>query len=524
MKNIQVKFLCFTVLLVTLGSARTYAVPITYTLVVSAPFPGMGMGPSGTLGPVSFGGALGDVLLTFTFAGDTSNVIDFTTPMVGHEILVGTASVEVTDASTGAVLAQGIFLSSAGIFVSVDNTNHGIGFGSFGALPPQFTGFQPVYPYAVEGYVGPATYDLRSDFTLGPVTTSYQNIGISCVGFPLCGSASPLPLPTTAGDLYVNPAPSDQTHGYYENVSFTTTVDRVAAGTWSTKKNIPFARSTPAVESINGIVYVAGGLNGSEQATLLSYDPTNNTWLSKASMPSGRYGGDGAGVVNGKLYVTGGWDNTSTRQPHNTLFVYDPVSNSWTTKAALSHLSGCGATGVINSKLYVMTGCNGSGSATGMLDVYDPAVNRWTSLKNSLDQHSGPAFGAINSKFYVAGGENSAGILTSTLEVFDPITNNWTTLAPMPIPVINPGSAALNGKLYVFGGSTDLGGTMTNNVQVYDPTKNAWWVLSTHLMPSPRGGMVGGAVAYGVIFAEGGMTATGVSPLNQLLLNCPSIP
>jgi hypothetical protein len=179
MRTIQVKFLCF-VFLVTLGGARTYAVPITYRLVVSTPIPGVGIGPSGTLGPVSFGGVLGDVLLTFTFVGDTSNVIDFTTPLSGHEILVGTASVEVTDASTGAVLAQAVFLSSAGIFISVDDTNHGIGFGSFGALPPQFTGFQPVYPYSVESYVGSATYDLRSDFTLGPVTTSYQNIGISC--------------------------------------------------------------------------------------------------------------------------------------------------------------------------------------------------------------------------------------------------------------------------------------------------------------------------------------------------------
>lgn len=297
-----------------------------------------------------------------------------------------------------------------------------------------------------------------------------------------------------------------------------------AAGSWTTKKPMPAARSTPNVEAINGIVYVAGGQNGTEQSSLFAYNPVTNTWATKASMPEGRYAGNGAGVINGRLYVAGGWDNSTTRLPHNTLFVYDPSSNTWSAKAPMSHLSACGATGAINGKLYVTTACNGFSGFFGLLDVYNPGTNAWTSLSNSNDQHSGPAFGVISNKFYVAGGENASGVITSTLEVYDPAQNTWTNLAPMPIPVINPGSAALNGKLYVFGGNTDFSGTFTNAVQVYDPFKNTWTVPATGLVPSARGGMTGGAVVYGIIFAPGGGTSAGISTANQLFFNCPSIP
>ena len=98
-------------------------------------------------------------------------------------------------------MAQGTFLPSAGIFVSVDNTNAGIGFGSFGVLPTSsnFPG-QAVYPAGLNTSVG--SYDLKSDFNV-------SGHAISCVGFPgQCGSA--IPLPTTAGDFYLNPGSGGQ--------------------------------------------------------------------------------------------------------------------------------------------------------------------------------------------------------------------------------------------------------------------------------------------------------------------------
>jgi N-acetylneuraminic acid mutarotase len=153
-----------------------------------------------------------------------------------------------------------------------------------------------------------------------------------------------------------------------------------ASATWKPLSGMPATRSSAAVETINGIVYVAGGYNAGGTSTLQAFDPTTNTWTALASMPITLYQGDGAGVINSRLYVAGGWNGPL---PTSTLFMYDPSSNAWTTLASMPHLSACGGTGVINSKFYVTTACNGFSGYANYLDVYDPVANSWTSLPGS---------------------------------------------------------------------------------------------------------------------------------------------
>ena len=76
-------------------------------------------------------------------------------------------------------------------------------------------------------------------------------------------------------------------------------------GAWSTKAPMPTARSSLAVDQINGIVYAAGGFTGSKfaVATVEAYDPGTNSWTSKAAMLTA-VAGAGA-TLNGKLYVAG---------------------------------------------------------------------------------------------------------------------------------------------------------------------------------------------------------------------------
>jgi hypothetical protein len=184
-------------------AAEIGAVPITYTEVISGYGGATDKSPSGTLGGVAFGGlggSAGEAVLKFIFQGDTSDVVPFSVgPTHGYEILVGTASVQVLN-TVGNVLAQGAFLPSAGIYVSIDNTNLGVGFGSLGALPsdPQFPG-QPLYPYAIilNGTSDVGTFDLKGNDIIQSVNAA------SCVNFPgICAPA--FALPTAAGDLFVD--------------------------------------------------------------------------------------------------------------------------------------------------------------------------------------------------------------------------------------------------------------------------------------------------------------------------------
>jgi hypothetical protein len=205
-----------TLALLAFIASSASAAPITYTLLVQAETGNCGLGlcigPEGRLGTVSFGGssAYPHVALTFTFEGDTSNVVPWNVSgFKGYEIITGIASVSVIDVITGAVLVQGTFCDGTscnppagtplpGIFVSVDDSNGGIGFGSFGGSPssPAFPG-QPVYPFGLTAF--PISYDLQGSVT---ITGGAE----SCVNFPQspCGTLAPGPsLWTTSGDLVI---------------------------------------------------------------------------------------------------------------------------------------------------------------------------------------------------------------------------------------------------------------------------------------------------------------------------------
>jgi N-acetylneuraminic acid mutarotase len=215
-----------------------------------------------------------------------------------------------------------------------------------------------------------------------------------------------------------------------------------SAANWKTMAALPVPTGYAAAESINGVIYVAGGANGSNKnSALQSFNPETQTWTLLSSMPLTLYQGDGAGVINSQLYVAGGWNGPL---PTSTLLRYDPPSNLWTSLPGMSHLTACGATGVIDSKLYVTTACNGYNGYSNYLDVYDPVANAWTSLAGSASAHAAPALAAINGKLYVAGGLDGNGNLTKVLEVFNPATNAWTTLAPMPTAVVNAASVSLH--------------------------------------------------------------------------------
>jgi len=212
------------------GSGR----PITYQLTVTGtPGPDcvnesqpnsstFGDGcPVGSLGTVQFGtgtdAAHPVVDLVFSFEGNTENVVPFFAdrPCLpncpndgiyaapGFLNAIGSASITIKEHATGNVLAQGKFLPSAGIFVSVDQGNKGIGFGCFGVIPPDPAfpdKIEPLYPYALVH----ASTDLKSNF--------------SASGLGFSASSKSLQLPTTAGVLVIN------TDSFNTSASFSATL------------------------------------------------------------------------------------------------------------------------------------------------------------------------------------------------------------------------------------------------------------------------------------------------------------
>lgn len=182
------------------ASAKLNAAPANYgfILVGQNAQPGFAeiQGPIVQIGSNTYGGIGKEVIVVLNFAGDTADVQPWSfAGAAGYEIRRGVASFIVYNASNGTVLANGSFDASAGMYVSIDNVNGGVGLGSQAVWPATAGGFpgQPAYPYA-HVFSTPSAYDLKSTFSTIGFPDQFTG-ALSCTGFPgPCGAPTSLPL------------------------------------------------------------------------------------------------------------------------------------------------------------------------------------------------------------------------------------------------------------------------------------------------------------------------------------------
>lgn len=257
---------------------------------------------------------------------------------------------------------------------------------------------------------------------------------------------------------------------------------------------MPTPRNGTAAVSLNGLIYVIGGVlsNGTYVATMEAYNPVTNTWAAEAPMLTPR--ADLAAVaVNGLIYAIGGGNFTLAPNTFNAVEVYDPASNTWTTKSPMPTARlGLGAA-VVNNLIYAVGGdgwCNSSvgNLTTATVEVYDPSADTWSTGQPLTGGQSftgcnttpwvtafaGASAQVVNGLMYAMGGYYDSGLSNGTVEVFDPIANSWSTTAAVR-PVKSSGAfisaVVVNGKIYAVEsqGATEL----------YDPVANTWTVEAT---------------------------------------------
>lgn len=232
-----------------------------------------------------------------------------------------------------------------------------------------------------------------------------------------------------------------------------------------------------AAAAIGDKFYVVGGCDifdcgGKTTGRLEVYDSTTPGWTTLTSMPTPRHS-MAAGAIDGKLYVVGG--GTSVCCPAlDILQVFDPndgALGSWSTLAPMPTPRRELAAAVIDGKLYVVGGRDGALNRLDTLEIYDPAFDTWESSEapaGTLASMPAPlrdvlAAGVINGKLYVVGGNDGSTFL-DTVRVYDPAANTWSTEAPMPTARQRLAAAGIGGKLYVVGGDGGL-----NAIEVFTP-------------------------------------------------------
>jgi len=149
--------------------------------------------------------------------------------------------------------------------------------------------------------------------------------------------------------------------------------------TWTTKKPMPTPRSAFAIAVFQNKIYVIGGYVGDFDYTTTNqvYDTLTDTGETKSRIPYGARAGFCANVVNGKSYLMGGALSALPPYPvSDETLVYDPANDSWTKKTSMPTPVYKYVSAVIDNKIYLIGG-RSYGTIHNLTQIYDIETDTW---------------------------------------------------------------------------------------------------------------------------------------------------
>ncbi|WP_018811591.1 S8 family serine peptidase [Salinispora pacifica] len=271
-------------------------------------------------------------------------------------------------------------------------------------------------------------------------------------------------------------------------------VGESADNSWTRVADLPAEVFDNSATILDGKVYSIGGgsATGTERATWV-YDPDTDSWLDLPALPTSR-AKPGVATVGGKIYVTGGWGNTSDPDP--TVNVFDPASETWSTLDGVTNPAPTAAPGtaVVADKIYLVGGCTDSScTATDDTVVFDPKAATFATVAPYPHPVSWMSCGGLGTQVYCAGGSGAE----TVAHRYDPVTDTWTPIADMPLDLWGSSYAAAGGMLVLAGGVTNDSTAVTNQTIAYDPATGTWQDLPNAEFARYRGAAACGAYRIG---------------------------
>jgi N-acetylneuraminic acid mutarotase len=137
-------------------------------------------------------------------------------------------------------------------------------------------------------------------------------------------------------------------------------------------------------------IYVFGGMvdifSGDNTNVTQIYDIASNTWTQGATMPDvGSFMAGGFVPGAAKIYIISGYNTGFIDSAQDRTWAYDPVANSWTDLTAtvsFPHPAGGFAYGVINNKVYLSGGRDANNANINLTWEFDPSGPAYTQKAN----------------------------------------------------------------------------------------------------------------------------------------------
>lgn len=283
-------------------------------------------------------------------------------------------------------------------------------------------------------------------------------------------------VPLSSIQMAVFPAATTVVRG--GNQSFTATVSNTGdtTVTWSVKEGI-----TGGTITSTGVYTAPQGFGTFHVVASSRADPSvtdtaiivvvGGTFSATGSMSSSRAGHSSTLLMDGRVLIAGGFEQSSLISPPTvpavTAEIYDPVTGRFTKTGVMNAArSGHTATLLPNGKVLIV-----GGDSSSSAELYDPANGLFTPAGHT-NAAPGQAVLLGNGKVLLAGNVRA--------EIYDPATGAFTPAGPYTSPHRFLVSATLltDGRVLI----DDGGYSGARRTEIYDPAANAF-SLAPDLVP-----------------------------------------
>ncbi|EGT33999.1 hypothetical protein CAEBREN_30588 [Caenorhabditis brenneri] len=159
-------------------------------------------------------------------------------------------------------------------------------------------------------------------------------------------------------------------------------------GDWKDGPTLQRARADAAVVSCNGELFVLGGFNGKEyEEKIERMNDTTQKFEIFAEMHGSR-AGFAACAFRGRIYVAGGWSNSSNTL--RSVRSFDPMTKSWRDEPSLNKDRKYFTLHATIKAIYAIRGCADSWSLINEVERFDPDKGSWEiiSCSGSMQQQN----------------------------------------------------------------------------------------------------------------------------------------
>ncbi len=271
----------------------------------------------------------------------------------------------------------------------------------------------------------------------------------------------------------------------------------------------------PASTFAEGKLFVIGGFTDTSAGTLFNgiqiYDTSTGIWSNSAAMNAPIFAAV-AEYYQGSIYVVGGY-SSSAFTATNQVQIYDIETDTWTTGATMPTARGGNVGGIIDGMIYSLGGAaGGSFPEENVAYGYNVSTDSWTTMNDGPVSSGGYGIilgggTAYDGKIYVGGHFTS---LHNQFYQFDPTGNGvWTTLETPPSAFGNltPSFIGLETEGIILGFGAGNNWSETGTTFAYNPSANTWTNLNKPMTVAVLGGAAG--AGNGEVYFYGGTTGDG---------------